>query len=281
VIAVAAAGGATVGVGLVIAIQGARPRPAREARADGVRGRLVAISPRRLMISIAVPLLVGAVTGWPVAAALALVAAVLIPQMWDARRTAERRLARLEGLALWTRRLADLLAAGAGLEQALATSVRSAPAALAPDINRLAWRLRATGSTQDALRGLAVDVSDPTGDLVVAALLLASERRGRGLAGTLTALATTVDAEVAMRRQVEADRAGPRTTVRYVLLITLVAVSGLVLFDRSYLAPFATLTGQVALGITGGMFGLAFVWMHRLTSEKPGLRFIGGQERPR
>ena len=279
-IAVAAAGGATVAVGLVIAFEGARPRAVREARTGGLRHRLGGLSPRRLAVVFAVPLLVGAVTGWPVAALLALVAVVLVPQMWDARRAAERRLARLEGLALWTRRLADLLAAGAGLEQALASTVRSAPVAIAADINRLAWRLRATGSTRDALRGLAVDVADPTGDLVVAALLLASERRGRGLAGTLTALATTVDAEVAMRRQVEADRAGPRTTVRYVLLITLVAVGGLVLFDRSYLAPFATITGQVALAMTGGLFGLAFVWMHRLTSEKPAVRFIGGQEGP-
>ena len=276
--AVAALGGASAGLGLAIAAAGARRAPRRE-RSWSWRARLSGLSTARLVAAVAVPLLVGAVTGWPVAAGLALAAVLLVPRVWDVRRAVDRRIGRLEALATWTRRLADLLAAGAGLEQALASSMRAAPAAIAPDVARLAWRLRATGSTQDALRGFADDLADSTGDLVVAALLLASERRGRGLASTLTALATTVDAEVAMRRQVEADRAGPRTTVRYVLLITLGAVGALVLFDRSYLAPFATPVGQLALALTGGMFAMAFLFMHRLTSDEPGPRFVGGSER--
>lgn len=278
-IALAAAGGATAGVGLAVAVAGAARRPPSTAgRLGAARTRFAGVSGRRLAVTVAGPVVIGAVTGWPVAAGLALVAALLVPRLWDARRVAERRIGQLEALATWTRRLADLLTAGAGLEQALAGGMRSAPPAIAPDVARLGWRMRATGSTASALRGFAADLADPTGDLVVAALLLAAERRGRGLAGTLTALAATVDSEVAMRRQVEADRAAPRTTVRYVLLITLLALGALVLFDRGYLAPFGTPVGQLALVVTGGLFAVAFSWMHRLTADPPAARFLG-QER--
>ena len=60
-----------------------------------------------------------------------------------------------------------------------------------------------------ALRAFADDLADPTGDLVVAALMLAADRRGRGLTRVLEGLAVTVEAEVALRRQVDADRATP------------------------------------------------------------------------
>jgi len=95
-----------------------------------------------------------------------------------------------------------------------------------------------------------------------------------GLARLLTGLAHTVEEEVAMRRGVEADRAQPRTTARWVTCITVGVVAALLVFDRAYIAPFGTAEGQLVLALVGGLFAAAFAWMHRLTSTTPGHRFL-------
>jgi Flp pilus assembly protein TadB len=232
---------------------------------------------RRVGLVIGLPALAWIVTGWPIAAVAALVGVVWLPKVTGTRKAAQRRIARLEGLGIWVRRLSDLLAAGLGLEQAMQASARSAPDAISAEVARLTWRLRASTSTVDALRAFADDLADSTGDLVVAALVLAAQRRGRGLARTLVSLAETIDAEVLMRRQIEADRATPRTTVRYVSVITVVAVAALVLFDRTYLHPFSSGVGQIALAIAFLLFAVSFSWMHRLVTDPPQPRFMSDQ----
>lgn len=239
------------------------------------------VSARRGTALLVAPLLSWAVTGWPVAGAAAFAAAVALPRVTGGKRAAQRMIARLDALAMWVRRVSDLLAAGIGLEQALQASSRSAPPILAEETSRLAWRLRAGASTESALRAFADEIADPAGDLVAAALILAANRRGRGLARTLTALAATIDDEVGMRRRVEADRATPRTTVRYVTGITLVAVGALVVLDRDYMAPFSSPTGQVALVMAFGLFASAFWLMHRLVSDPPAQRFLRAEPESR
>ena len=56
-------------------------------------------------------------------------ACVLLPRLFGSRREAARRLERLAALAEWTRRLASVLTAGAGLEQAIAATTHTAPGA--------------------------------------------------------------------------------------------------------------------------------------------------------
>jgi hypothetical protein len=51
---------------------------------------------------------------------------------------------------------------------------------------------------------------------VAATLILGAHRRGPGLAAVLDDLAGTVAEEVRIRRGIEADRAKPRTTARWV-----------------------------------------------------------------
>jgi len=229
---------------------------------------------RRWALSLAAPLLALLLTGWPVAALLAAAAAVGVPRLLGGRRAAEARIARLQGLADWTRRLADVLGAGAGLEQALQASMRTVPVPITAEVGALAARLHARHPVAEALRAFADDLDDPVGDLVVAALLLAAGRRGRGLARVLTGLAGTVEAEVAMRRGVEADRAQPRTTARWVCYISLAVAAGLFVFNPSYVAPFGTPSGQVVLLAVGALFAGAFAWMQRLTRSPPGGRFL-------
>jgi Flp pilus assembly protein TadB len=279
--ALAALGGASAALGLLLVVVGV------VGTADDVTSRrprrrqlpLRGLDYRSLVRLIILPLLTWAVTGWPVAALLALVAAAGLPRMLGGRQAASVRIERLQALADWTRRLGDVLAAGAGIEQAIESSVGGAPPAISGEVATLVARIRARQPIDQALRDFADEMNDPTGDLVAGALLLAVDRRGRGLARLLAALATSVEAEVAMRRSVEADRATPRTTARWVIYITLAVCSGLLIFDRAYVSPFSSPGGQVVLAIIGALFTASFAWMHRLTNGNPGQRFLPEEAR--
>ncbi|MHB8449102.1 MAG: type II secretion system F family protein [Mycobacteriales bacterium] len=228
---------------------------------------------RQLVTALGAAGLVWLVTGWPVAA---LAAAVAAPGMgWLFRpKTGAGRIERLEALEQWTRRLSDLLVVGSGIEQALVVSVRTAPAPIAPQVAALAARLQARTATEAALRAFADEVDDPAGDLVAAALILASRRRGRGLAQVLDGLARAVADEVVVRRGIDADRAKPRTTARAVTWITLLAAAALILLDRAYVAPFGTGVGQLVLAGVLALFAGSFVWMQALANVGAEHRFL-------
>lgn len=232
---------------------------------------------RRLAVEIAVAVIAGLavllLTGWPVAA-LATPAGILgLPRL--ARLSAGTgSVARLQALEEWTRRLADTIRAGAGIEHALTASATACPAALRPQVTALVARLRARQPTETALRAFADELADPTADLIVAALILTASRRGRGLATVLTGLATTVAEEVTMRRGVEADRAKPRTTARAVTAITLAVAGGLVALDRTYVAPFGSPLGQLVLALVLAIFTAAFWWLRVLAAGQPAARFL-------
>ena len=277
--AVAALGGAVATLGLLLVVLGLVGSTGEEQQRSARRtaAQLRECDYRRLALLIALPTVALALTGWPVAALLALGAALGLPKMLGGHRSAGARIARLQGLADWTRRLGDVLAAGSGIEQAIESSLTGAPAPIAAQVATLVSKIRSRQPVDRALRDFADEIADPTGDLVAAALLLAVDRRGRGLARLLAALASTVEAEVAMRRSIEADRATPRTTARWVIYITLAVTGGLLLFDRTYVEPFGTPAGQVVLAVIGGLFAASFGWMHRLASGTHGRRFLAEQ----
>ena len=131
----------------------------------------------------------------------------------------------------WTRSLSGVLTVGVGLEQALVATLRSTPDPIRPEVTRLVARLRARWATEDALRAFADELDDATGDLIAANLILGARRRGAGLASVLEGLAESVAADVRARREVEADRAKPRATARWVTIIT-VGVLAVLAADR-------------------------------------------------
>ena len=215
---VPAIGGALVVVGIIGVIVGVIPQPERPAapRRRSPLSRLRFSRRSRLLLGAGViaGAIVAIVTGWLLAIVIAPLAAVGLPSLLSAS-DAQDRIARLEAMEEWIRSLSGVLTAGVGLEQALIATLRSAPTEIRPEVGRLVARLRARWGTEAALRALADDLDDSTGDLIAANLILGARRRGSGLAAVLESLAESVAADVRARRQIEADRAKPRTTARW------------------------------------------------------------------
>jgi len=261
-----------VGTGLVlgaagVAGVGGQPRRSRVVT-DGRRLR------PSWLLAAAAGLLVLLLTGWPAAAAGAAGAVLVVPSVLSGSG-AEARIGRLEGLAAWTRRLADLLASGAvgSLEAALRRSQTTCPDPITTEVTAMVSRLTPQGM-ETALRRFADDIDDPAGDLVAAALILRSRHGGRGLAQVLTALASDLDDRVRMAREVEADRAKPRSNVRMMVLFTLALTAGLMLFAREFLAPYSSPGGQLALASIVALFAASLLWLRKLSKPVTGIRFL-------
>ncbi|WP_405914589.1 type II secretion system F family protein [Streptomyces sp. NBC_00728] len=212
---------------------------------------------RTLMVAaVVVFVAVWLVSGNFVGGALLGAGVIGVPWLITPAQMAKDRIGQLEALSEWTQRLAGLLRLGMGLEQAMVTSRQGAPGELAPQIINLSDRLRLGWRPEGALRAFADELDDVTSDKVVAALILSVNDRGPGLAQALEDLSGTVRDEVAKKRAVEADRAKPRTTVRWMTIITVsVVVAGF--FVPSYTRPYSTLLGQLVLAfLTAGFVGV-------------------------
>lgn len=272
--------GALIVAGAIGLVLGARPVPVKEAKP--VRSRRMAqlrSMPRHTKLLLAAGLFAGVLgwlaTGWVLAVAIGPVAVVGLPYLL-ATSPAKARIARLESLEEWTRSLSGVLTVGVGLEQALIATVRSTPAPIAAEVGRLSARLRARWRTEDALRAFADELDDATGDLVAANLILGSRRRGAGLAAVLESLAESVAADVRARRQIEADRAKPRATARWVTIISTTVLLVLAL-SGSYVEPYASPLGQVILTLLLAAYAALLVWMRRMAEGKPPPRLLKGR----
>ncbi len=109
--------------------------------------------------------------------------------------------------------------AAAGLEQAIIATAPVAPLPIRAEVVTLAVRLEGE-RLAPALRAFADEVADPTGDLVVAALVLAAEHQAQRLGELLGSLAAAARDQATMRLRVEAGRARTRTSVKVVVGVT-------------------------------------------------------------
>lgn len=230
------------------------------------RGRRSARWGRRHTIAVMVGLLVLLVTRWPVAAVAAAGAAWVIPALFGGAEESRRRIERAEALASWTRRMADLLTAGAAgsTREAISRSVSAAPPVISAELARLGTRMGPQG-VERALRLFAAEIADPVADKVVGVLILRERNGGPGLADVLTALASDLDYEVRMLREVEAERAKPRGNMKTILIVTGLAVGGMLLLMRPFLSVYSSVIGQVLLLVVVGVFALALRWMRQLS----------------
>jgi tight adherence protein B len=282
-----ALGGALLVAGLIGVIVGSRRVPQVPAPAAPAQGasrwarRAASISRRTQLLAVtglAVGCLIAIVTGWVIAIVLAPLALAGVPALLASEPVS--RINRLEALEEWTRALAGVLTVGVGLEEAMGATLRSTPDAIRPDVATLVARLRARMSTEAALRAFADDIDDSTGDLVAAYLILGAKRRGPGLASVLEKLAESVAADVRARRAIEADRAKPRTTARWVTIIT-AAVLVFLTFTGDYIAPYGSPVGQILLALLLSAYVALLIWMRTMARGAPLPRFLGAAVRAR
>lgn len=219
-------------------------------------------------------------TGIPLTVLLVPLAVFGLPWLFDTTRSDTDRIERLEALSEWTQRIADVLLLGVGLNQAIITSRRTAPAAIETEVGELAARLQARWRPEEALRLFADGMADATADKVLAALVLRAADSGPGLARALSDMADSVREEVRQRRTIEADRAKHRTTIRWLVGIILLVVT-VGSFNTEYTAPYSTALGQIVLGVICALFVGVIAWMRALASYPPVPRLLEPDRRSR
>ena len=268
---IAVAATVLVGVGIVTAVLGFLPEPVPVAKPRHTKGNTSKIR-RVTWIKIGVGALVGLLaallTGWVILIAMVPAAIVGVPYLLGSGSDVVG-IKQLDALEEWTRSLSGVLGAGVSLEQAIVTSQASAPAAIKPQINALAARLRSRMSSEEALRRFADDLADTTADKIVAALILGARRRNIGLTRILEDLAESVAEDVAARRMVQAERARQTTTVRYVTMITVVFFGGFLLLGGAYVAPYGTALGQPILAVLVSAYIGVLVWLRKMNRAEP------------
>jgi len=126
-----------------------------------------------------------------------------------------------------------------------------------------------------ALQAFADDVDDSTGDDVAAALMLALDRQGGGVADVLRRLAAQLGREVRSRDEVEAERAQPRQALRVLMLMLagLIVVSG---FVPAISSAYSTVAGQLVMAALLAFAAVMLVRMRTLSLGKPAPRFLTG-----
>ena len=216
----------------------------------------------RLSLGLVAVVVVGIITRWPMAALLAGLAGFLAPSLLGGEAERKAKLDRVESVASWAEMLRDTMAGAGGLEQSIIATAGVSPPAIRPEVVRLAARLERE-RLAPALRVFADELDDPSGDLVVAALILAADKSPKRLGDLLGRLARSARDDVNMRLRVEAGRARTRTSVKVITIFTVVFAAFLIVFNREYLEPYDSILGQGVLGFIGLCFGGAFYWLSR------------------
>lgn len=262
--------GATFAFGIVTFFVALRPvapgevAPHRVERRVPVPLRLENLT-LRLALGLFVAVVIGAVTRWPMAALLFGIAGFMAPTMVGGGAARRAQLDRVEAVAAWAEMLRDTMAGSGGLEQSILATAAVAPPPIRSEVVRLAARLERE-RLAPSLREFADEIDHPTGDLVVAALLLAADKSPRRLGDLLGRLATSARADVNMRLRVESGRSRTRTSVRMITGFTSGFAAFLLLFNRAYLQPYDSLLGQAVLGVIGLCFGVSYYWLSRAFS---------------
>lgn len=214
------------------------------------------------------------ITRWPVAAAAGAALGFFGPDLLagKAKRTADAT--RSAAIATWCEMIRDTLSSGAGLQQVLIATAPIAPTPIRPALDRLQARRRAGVPLTEAIAALADDLNDPTGDLVVSALLLAAKGEARDLANLLGQLAEIARENATIRLQADAAQGKTRTATRAITGITIVMALVLTVVGRNYLRPYSSFSGQLVLGLVLTEFAVALWWIHRLNRTHPPNRFL-------
>ncbi len=219
-----------------------------------------------------------AASGWVVAAVIVAVGSWYSIAAWQQRDTSGvSDVERIDALASWIENLRDVLIAGDQPVGAINATVSTCPAAIKPQVRRLAAGL---GRQDPAIvfRRFADDIDDPLGDLVAAGLLIAVQRGAR-TAAVLGSLAEQARRQADRRRLVEAERAPIQREVVLLTVIMGALVVGLLVFGRAeYLEPYDTAGGQLFLGLVLAVYAMLLLRVQRLARFPRPSRFLTASE---
>jgi hypothetical protein len=269
----AAALGAVVGFGIWLAITSIRgvrvlPDPSRLVPEAVPAERAVAW----LSMAVVAGLVVGLVTGWPVAG-IAVAAGVLVgPAALGGEAHRVREAATADAIATWADMIRDTMAGASGLEESLIQTAAVAPTPIRPQLDAFARRLRHQ-PLDVALDSLAADLNHSSADMVVAALGAAARLEARDLGPLLARLAEAIRGDVRMRSRIEIGRARIRTSARIAVGITAATVVFLYVFARHLLEPYNTAAGQGWLVVVMAVFFGAGVMLHHYSRLEAPERF--------
>ena len=233
----------------------------------------------RVGVSVTAAVTVLAFSGWLVAGAIVGGAGWFTVARWQQRqRRSVSEIERIDALASWIENLRDVLVAGDQPVGAINATVATCPAAIRPQVRRLAAGL-GRQEPDVVFRRFADELDDPVGDLVAAGLLIAV-RRGARTAAVLGSLADQARRQADRRRLVEAERAPVQREVTMLTVIMGALVLVLLVFGRAeYLSAYDTAGGQLFLGVVLGIYALLLVRVQRLAHfPRPG-RFLTSSSR--
>lgn len=235
----------------------------------------------RALAAVLAAVAVGVLTGWPIGALLAAVGGFAAPSLLGRRARRDAARAHLDAIATWAEQLRDVMAAASGLEQAIVATADLAPPAIRADVRWLTATVQSGTGMRTALRRFAERLDDPVGDLVVAALILASEGSPRQLGDLLSRLSVTARDTVKMRLRVETGRARTRSSVAVVTTVTVVFSLGIVVLNPTYVEAYRSPIGQLVLVAVAAFFAGAYWWLARAGREASTTRFlVAGDQGP-
>lgn len=271
--------GALVAVGILVAVQSFRSEPPQQNR--GVND--LPADTGVLAIWFAAAMVVGLISGfasrWP-AFGLGMGALVLVGRLWQTA-SRERRIyyQTTDAISVWVDMIKDTLVGGGGLSQSIESTASLAPEVIRPHVVRLAAAQRTLPQTE-ALRQFGAAMAHPTADLVVLALMVASENQARDLPKLLARTAEQARSRNTAVLQVETERsqlyAEARATVISIGLLGVV----ITLIAKDFLEPYKTFAGQIVLSAVMAIVVASAAVLVRAGRPRPERRLLAPELAP-
>lgn len=214
------------------------------------------------------------VTGW-VGAALGMagVAAAMTSGLRGSGRS-KLEAARYEGLAVWVESVRDLVGAGRGIESAVMVSTENAPEVIATELTELRLDVERGATLREALVELTDRIGIAAADIAVCTIVMALDGLASNPVEPLNKVAATTRQRALSIIEIDAERAGKRSTMRMMMVILALLLSGLMAFFRGFLEPYGDGAGQMVLVAVMGVIVGGFVWMQSVMSTKPRPRLV-------
>jgi Flp pilus assembly protein TadB len=177
----------------------------------------------------------------------------------DAVRRLRRRGREREALVALVDLLVQLLAAGQSVRQALEALSQSGPTMLRAELQTVVGRQRQV-SLERALWEAQLRVNQPLFTLIATALAVGSRSGGR-LTPLLDELSRSAHQLEAVQRQLRAEQAQGRLGALVIAVMPVGLLMVLRVINPGYLAPYASLTGQLLLSLLLGLIVAGYLWM--------------------